>query len=353
MITNTISKAVPWNIKTEPYASRNLNKRIHSTLILAGLVAFWLLVLQQYPLPLTSASLFSSSRSPYAYVTLLAQNPSLDNASLPDSEDTYYVATRTLLHQMLHAPSTATNSSIPFVVLATPDIASHKIERLRLDGAIVHVVDRITADWLAPGLPRWRDMMCKLHMFKLVEYEKVLFMDSDMLIVDRMDGIFTDATTNPFAVDQSRALPDESALPDTYMLAAQSYLEGRTHPYPPNTAPGFSGGFLVAQPSKRLFDYYISLIAIEGRFRSNAMEQDLLNYAHRRDGPMPWAKVRYTYTTTWPSWKEYEMGAKSLHEKWWDVGIDLDWRLRGKWFEAKGEMEGYWRGREGVGKGLR
>ena len=101
--------------------------------------------------------------------------------------------------------------------------------------------------------------MCKLHMFSLVEYEKVLFMDKDMLIVDRTDGIFTDPTTTPYAVDQSRALRDEGALPDTYLLAAQSYLEGRTHAYRPSVAEGFSGGFLIVQPSKKNGSSTISL----------------------------------------------------------------------------------------------
>ena len=115
-----------------------------------------------------------------------------------------------------------------------------------------------------------------------------------MLIVHRMDGIFTDATTNPFAVDQLRVSPDEGALPDIYMLAVWSHLEGRTHLYLSYTAQGLSGELLVVQLRKKFCDYYIiPLIAIKGRFRGDSMQQDLLNYTHRRDGPMQWAEVRY------------------------------------------------------------
>ena len=211
----------------------------------------------------------------------------------------------------------------------------------------VKVIDTITADWLHPGLERWRSTMSKLHLYSLTEYSKVLFLDSDMLVVKPLDGVFTDPTTSPLPINHSLAVADEGALPEKYMLAAQAYMEGRTHPYPPPSSTNyFSSGFMVAEPNAQMLDYYMSLIAIEGRFRADAMEQDLLNYAHRRDGPMPWKDVTYTWTTTWPSPKEYEAGAATLHEKWWDPSIALDLGLRRMWYEVRGEMEGYWRGKE-------
>ena len=73
------------------------------------------------------------------------------------------------------------------------------------------------------------------------------------------------------------------------------------------------------------------------------MEQGLLNYSHRRDGPMLWTEIYYQWTTNWPSMKEYDAGAASLHEKCWDPKMNLDLNLRKLWYIAKGEMEGYYR----------
>lgn len=134
------------------------------------------------------------------------------------------------------------------------------------------------------------------------------------------------------------------------MLSAQAYIEGRSHAYPPDHNDYFSSGFMLAKPSIEMFNYYISLTKIEGRFRANALEQDLLNYAHRRDGPMPWMDVYYKWTTTWPSMKEYDAGAASLHEKWWDESIALDLKLRKLWYMVRGEMEGYHIALEGNSK---
>ena len=117
-----------------PSNSSRLNKRIQTILLVLVVVAISIVTLSPLRTRITRST---SSGSPYAYVTLLSQNPSLDNKIVPDNEDDYFVATRTLAYQLLHAPETRTNSSIPFIVLATEDVAPHKLDRLRLDGATV------------------------------------------------------------------------------------------------------------------------------------------------------------------------------------------------------------------------
>ena len=346
MLYNAPHHHTPW----QGQPSRGMNKRIQATI---GTLAVILILAFTFEFrrgslssPTTSNSSTSSleSKSPYAFVTLLAPNPKLDNKTVPDDEDEYFVGTRVLAYQLLHAPKTGTNTSIPFVVLATPDISDSKLERLRKDGATVKVIERISESWMKPGLERWRDMMSKLRMLELTQFEKVLFMDADMYIAERMDGIFTDPTTVPLAPKPELAVEDEGLLPTSYIFSAQQYMEGRVHPYPPPAGDYFSGGFFLCQPSMAMFNYYLTIAKIEDRFNSNAMEQGLLNYAHRREGPMPWADIYYKWTTTWPSMKEYEAGAHSLHEKWWDEKIPLDRDLRKLWYIARGEMEGYYHG---------
>ena len=329
-----------------------MNKRFHAaidTLILI-LILTWNLDLLHLGRPslssLTCSTSSLKSKSPYAFVTLLNLNPKLDNQTVPDDEDEYFVATRVLAYQLLHAPRTRTNTSIPFVVLATPDIAESKLERLRKDGAIVKVIERISESWMKPGLERWRDQLGKLRMLELVQFEKVLSLDADMYIAERMDGVFTDPTTEPLTPKPELAVGDEAPLPTSYIFSAQQYMEGRRHPYPPPAGDYFSGGFFLCQPSIEAFNYYLSVAKIKDRFRANDMEQGLLNYAHRRDGPMPWTEIYYKWTTTWPSMKEFQAGAHSLHEKWWDEKIALDPDLRKLWYIARGEMEGYHRGIE-------
>lgn len=284
----------------------------------------------------------TSFQSPYAYVTLLASNPLHDSLTVTDDKDEYFVATRVLAYQLLHAPQTATTIAIPFIVLCTPDIPASQLTRLEKDGVMIIVVEKLTENWMKPGLQRWRDMLSKLHVLQLVQYKKVVFLDSDMYIARPLDGIFTDETTAPRWVNRTLAIEDEGSLPETYVFSAQTYFEGYQHdyPYPPGTY--FSGGFFVVQPSIPMYNHYLSIAKIEDRFDSNSMEQGLLNYAHRKSGSMPWNEIYYKWTTTWPSRKELEAGAAALHEKWWDQNIRVDPSMRQLWFDAKAAMHTYY-----------
>lgn len=267
----------------------------------------------------------------------------------PDEEDHYYIGTRVLIHQLLHNPKTRTNTSIPVVILATENVKPHRIQQLRRDGADVRIVEKIpTAPWAngEHGYDRYEDVLSKLRVFELVEYEKILLMDSDMLILDRLDGIFEDPTTAILPTRPESAVEDEGALPSQYIIAAQRAFTHRKHSYPPEIYDSIemSSGFVVLQPSRELFSHYMKLLQIPHRVGVTSPDQDLLQYAHRRNGPMPWADIEYHYTTSFPSMREYQKGAKTLHEKWWDpiegdILHDMDPYLKELWEKAKFEMD--------------
>lgn len=56
---------------------------------------------------------------------------------------------------------------------------------------------------------------------------------------------------------------------------------------------------------------------------------------------MPWSGLDYKWGVSgFPSYSDYEKGAKSLHEKWWSAPDDLKPYLeRVRW-----QMDGYWKG---------
>ena len=329
----TYSSSRQWHFKPE-------RAHILRRLVAAALTFFCIFYL------LPSLAPRSQPESRYAFVLFLADYSG--NKVVPDEEDVYHTGTRVIVHQLLHNPRTRTSTSIPVVILATPDVKQHRIDRLISDGADIRVVDRITLPEWSPnttGQERWADAYAKLRTFQLVEFEKVLFMDSDILVVDRMDGIFHDPATAILTPKSDLATEDEGDLPSEYMVAAQAAFERREHSYPPDPKDSgdLTSGFYICHPSLELFDYYMRLMKIPNRLRVNSLDQDLMHYAHRRDGPMPWTDVEYTWTTTWPSMKEYQMGAHSLHEKFWaELKGDLaglDPFLKELWLKAKSQME--------------
>jgi hypothetical protein len=77
------------------------------------------------------------------------------------------------------------------------------------------------------------------------------------------------------------------------------------------------------------------------RFDPFAMEQSLLNYVYRCDGPVPSRELSWKWSATWPTEKDAQMGVASLHEKFWDRGPQP---LREIWDKRKREMLVYYGG---------
>jgi len=198
-------------------------------------------------------------------------------------------------------------------------------------------------------------VLAKLRLFQLTEYQKICFIDADTLVTAPLDGVFTDEATLTQATlgDPTKILEDEGALPRTYMFATHADYFGYDHPYPPSPDLTYLNcGFFVFTPSTTLFNYYISLLGVPGKFDPGFPEQNLLNYAHRRDGNMPWKLLWYGWNVNWPTSRDWRGGARSFHAKYWDGDPSHDPVMKAIWREQRSEMEGFWRGREWNDRGL-
>ncbi|SMY25981.1 unnamed protein product [Zymoseptoria tritici ST99CH_1A5] len=304
----------------------------------------------------SSSSLPQQPLNPHrvAFATFLAGNTAStstdeESALNNDADDGYFIGARVLAYQLLHSKTAGTNSSIPFLVVCTLDVSKRKRDRLKADGATVIVIEKLDPAWVTAANPRWRDVMSKLRLFQLVEYSKICFIDADTLVTAPLDGVFFDEATLTQATGNTpdKILPDEAPLPRTYMFATHSDLWGYDHAFPPPPSMDYLNcGFFVFTPSLPLFAYYISLLSLPGRFDAGFPEQNLLNYAHRREGNMPWQPLWYGWNVNWPTARDWRGGARSFHAKYWDGDPSHDPVLKGIWREQRSEMEGFWRGRE-------
>lgn len=263
-------------------------------------------------------------------------------------KDGYYQGVRVLQYQLLHNPETRSNSSIPFLVIVTSDVSAHKRARLAADGATVVLVERLRADWVHPASERWRDVMVKIRLFQLTQYEKICFIDADMLITAPLDGVFDDPTTDMLRTGQelTQLQDDEAPLPPTYMFAGKPDIFGYNHEIPPPTSDYFNAGFFVFHPSQTLFNYYTSLLKLPGRFDAGFPEQGLLNYAHRREGNMPWTRLNWRWNANWPTMADFRAEVRSFHAKYWDDDPGHDVELREMWWRQWAEMMGFYKGVE-------
>jgi alpha-N-acetylglucosamine transferase len=254
-----------------------------------------------------------------AYATYLS---STIKRTGPDDNDRFFVTARMLCWQILHAPETRTNRSIPFLVLVDPGVSQSKRDRLERDGAKVIPVGfvRPKINWIKPVKDRYADVTTKLRLWELEGYSRVLFIDSDTMLSRPLDGVFDEESTQGRYVTSGIQIPsDEAPLPSAYVMAGVLEVPSK-HNYPPDpedytSQSYFNAGFFVCSPSRSLFEYYLSVLSIPDRFNSELPEQNLLNYAHRDDGPMPFQRISSTWNIRNPNDKDIDGGVASVHEK--------------------------------------
>ncbi|GAB7352276.1 hypothetical protein MBLNU459_g2736t1 [Dothideomycetes sp. NU459] len=303
-------------------------------------------------LPLALKPQHNNNEDGLAYMTFLAGTM----ANLSDSDiehDKYFVATRILGYQLMHQPETRTRADIPFVVLVTEDISQEKRDRLEKDGATVIEVEylRAQSDWIVGEMPEWRDVMTKLRAWELTQYSRVLFLDGDMLLLKNLDGVFDDPMTQFRAPNKDVSYPlDEGELTHDYVMASMPEANP-FHTYPPTAANKdfkdidyFNAGFFVFAPSKEVYNHYKRVMDLEGRFDPQYPEQNLMNYAHRKDGPMPWQHMNTTWNIRFPHMPDVEGGVHSLHDKWWHAHMDES--LQPFYTSCRWKMEGFYEARD-------
>ncbi|GAB7364481.1 hypothetical protein MBLNU230_g5291t1 [Neophaeotheca triangularis] len=310
-----------------------------------------------------------STKSKYAFATFLGNDAGHNSNGPYEKEDMdldrYFVATRLLAYQLLHAPetrsqnTTITSEPIPLIVLVTDAVSEEKRQRLRSDGAIIQQAEPLQSDWMHTDISTWQDVTAKMHLWSLDQFSLICFLDADTVLTGPLDGIFADpaVTTQTTLTNPSALRSDEAPLPPTFVFAGTPEMHHKHH-YPPSADPKahdypnpayLNAGFFVLAPSPQLLTYYTRLVQLpEQRFDPKFPEQNLLNYAHRRDGNMPWQQLDVGWNVHYPSTEDLDGGVRSLHEKWWvredksggeGVGAFLrSWRWR---------MEGFWQGREG------
>ncbi|RDW82815.1 hypothetical protein BP6252_03927 [Coleophoma cylindrospora] len=300
------------------------------------------------PISLAEVSSLKRPEERLAYATYLAPTrPEPEN----DDDDNYFIACRMVAYQIMHAPETKTNRSIPFVVMVHHELRQSKKDRLKRDGAVIVEVEGIRPEeWMMSGMmEKYMDLYTKLRVFQWMQYDRVLFIDGDHLIVRRLDDIFDipEATmTQQTHKNNSALLDGETGQPSEYLLAASGDLHSYNHPFPPPNIGAFNTGFFLFKPSIQLFEYYMTLMKLPNSHNPEYPEQALVNYAHRPEGNMPFAQFDWSWNIILPNgndWK-WENRAASFHEKWWRTRAVRE--VREELRVVKESMFAFYRGRD-------
>jgi len=170
-----------------------------------------------------------------------------------------------------------TQSKYPFLVLLTPNISKKTISTLNKYSISYKVLsEEIQNPTNVSQNHRWFPTYSKLHIFNQTEYDKLVFLDADMLILRNIDELFD--------------FPHMSATNAGGMLPRKSSW---TH---------LNSGLIVLEPSKKLFNDMLSKIGKIEKVESGGnklkpqygSDQDFLN----------------AYYPDWPNKKELHLDHK-------------------------------------------
>ena len=145
----------------------------------------------------------------------------------------------------------------PLVVLVPHDLSEESYEKMRRLNIKFVQADHIETpkelmrateehDWFA----HWAKSLFKLRIFDLVEYDKIVFVDCDMMLMESVDEVFD--------------LPDISAT-----IGAKDY-PGNEH------FEDLSSGFMVIEPKKGLSDNMALLIPEVAAKKNIFGDQDIM-----------------------------------------------------------------------------
>jgi len=137
-----------------------------------------------------------------------------------------------------------TGSTVPRVLLATAEVSPAARQVLTLQGWEVRVVETIGN----PGanqlmFPRFANVFTKLHAWELDDFDCVVFLDSDTLVVQNIDDLFERRT---FAAAPDFFMPDR-----------------------------FNSGVMVIEPSRAMYARIVAALAKEASYDGG--DQGVLN----------------------------------------------------------------------------
>jgi alpha-N-acetylglucosamine transferase len=259
-----------------------------------------------------------------------------------------------LVYQLLHAERTKFSIPVSVIVMVTKEVRESKRQRLRDDGAtVVEVEDVEHSVEIVVG--RYAEVFNKLRVFdpSVMPFEKVVLLDTDMVITRPLDAIFEEPAAQHSLIDQnatSPLVPGLPPIPNSYILAATPDIAYRPFGFPPNLAVEknrdyFNAGVIVLSPSMQIFNHYLGVLNRTELFDGFWPEQNLLNYVHRRDGPMPWKTLDLLWHLPGPTKADLDAGMAILHCKFWNPASDP---CQQSAVSRRWEMQGYWSGREEV-----
>ena len=272
----------------------------------------------------------------------------------PDTRGPYFETTQSIIWRLLWSDF---KSKYPVIVFVCPFIPEEHRRVFKGQGAIVKEIELL--DDIIPDeeikTKRWIDVLCKLNIWKEIEWKRIAFLDSDAFPITNIDDIFD---LVPEQQCKKKALdPEDKAVVDDGKRGDDmcNYVYAGVPLFAPDN---INAGVLILKPN---LDMHAKLIRAARRtedYKIQDMEQGVLmsKNAFASSGPFPVHILPTIWNVDPDYYREYlANGAeasgqklKILHVKMWNrfwggwTNLtqlndmwDLDWMKMCRFFDSE------------------
>ncbi|KAG9193557.1 hypothetical protein G6011_03592 [Alternaria panax] len=274
---------------------------------------------------------FGSSKG-YAYATFLAtRNPSL--------KDPYFLAIHSLIHRILWSPPTRSQKH-PLIVFVAEDVTNNQRALLTGAGAIVRELASLQWECNVSRMQnRWKDLFAKLHMWKEVEFERILFLDADAFPLTNIDEMFELAPVQecvPENLHLDDFLPDGPICEPYVFAGVPQDGFNATH-------PNINVGSMVFTPSLRMHARLLQNYAKTDMYDCAMAEQAFLNWQFGPESAYPGTRLDRQWDGFFPTEGDGDGRLKVVHEKIW---VAKDGWMKEEWEKGWNEMVEFYESEE-------
>jgi len=172
-----------------------------------------------------------------------------------------------------------TNPKYDSVLMITPDIPKKQREVLSVYFKLIEV-DYIYAhsDNFTKQDSRFSQIFTKMHLFNLDQYEKVLMLDIDIIVLHNLDHLFE--LSAPAAHYRNEILDHGSKVPTGRIYLKKGIVQN-----------GINAGTMLLEPNKKEFKRIVKEIKNPLGYKVNAPEQEYLSYIYRDK----WTHLDFSY----------------------------------------------------------
>eukprot|EP01132_Coremiostelium_polycephalum_P004212 gene4212-5275_t len=203
------------------------------------------------------------------------------------------------------------------IVLVTKDVSSDMYRQLVLLGCKVRLIEMVPVPKeISLEVERWRPAFTKFRAWEMTEFDKIIWLDSDMLVTQNLDHLF----------ERSNDDDDDDPSNDHMTIFAAVDADANSCQFKPERLELINSGIVVLQPNMDLFQTLLDNMIVASRTRKTVNDQDVLNITvHWLPLPYPQYGVQITHCECkdrrmWHSqstyFLHYTAGTKELPKPW-------------------------------------